>query len=202
MFLASSNEDERQGESNEGLEISAQLQYIKDEYQQQFEDMMVKYAGKWNGYLGQILMTKQLNKLLKRSVSKYKCRFRAGFDQQKLKRNNSDKILYENVSRPAVTEPTLLIVSPTEKASSLRFCVNYCKKNLVKVQISFLIPQMFKCNEIIGLTNFYLALDADRSYCKIELSEKLVDKTAFITLVELHWYTRMPVGFKNASKTF
>lgn len=68
-----------------------------------------------------------------------------------------------------------------KKEDNLRFCVDYRRLNAVTERDSYPIPRMEKCIVLLGKTKMFLTLDANSGYWQIEMDNKDVDKTVFVT---------------------
>lgn len=58
------------------------------------------------------------------------------------------------------------------------------------------------CIDFLGEARILFTFNANSDYLQLEMDEKDADQTAFVTHHGLYWYTKMPFGPKNASKTF
>lgn len=114
----------------------------------------------------------------------------------------TDKMLNENVIKPARTKWTSLIVLAPKKDGSLQFRVSYQKLNAVTKRDSYPIPRLDKCIDSLGDVTVFSALDTNSEYWQKETDEADCNRTAFSSLHGLDHFVRMAFGLRNVPSTF
>lgn len=71
------------------------------------------------------------------------------------------RILEAGVIEPANTEWASPIVMVPKKDGSLRFCVDYCKRNEMVIRESYATPRKDECIDSIGDAYIFTTLDAN-----------------------------------------
>lgn len=106
------------------------------------------------------------------------------------------------VVEPANTAWASPILFVPKKNGFLRICVDYRRHNAVTECDSYPIPRRNDCIDSLGETQIFLILDANSEFWQLEMDEKDIDKTAFVTHHGLFKCTRMRFGLMNASAMF
>src|SRR5437588_4767918 len=84
-----------------------------------------------------------------------------------------------------------------------RFCVNYKKTNDVTKKDAFPLPRIDDLLAAMGnMPKWFSSFDLFSGYHQIGLTEKAIERSAFVTPDGQYEYTRMPFGMCNAPATF
>lgn len=85
------------------------------------------------------------------------------------------------VAKPFVTEWAFTVVFVPKRDGSLRFCAYYRRLNTVLLQDKYPNPLMDECIDSLGKAQIFSTLNANLGYWHIEMDNKDVEKTAFVT---------------------
>ena len=95
--------------------------------------------------------------------------------------------------------PTVLV---RKTDGSLSWCIDYRKLNDRSVKEAYPLPKISMCLDSLSGARYFLTLDLQSGYWQIEMAEKDIPKTAFITNYGLFEYTKMPFELCSAPSTF
>lgn len=107
-------------------------------------------------------------------------------------------------SRSRYSSP--IIVVPKKKDESgvqkFRIVVDYRRLNQVTIDDKYPLPNIDNILDKLGKAQYFSTLDLAKGYHQILMSDKDIEKTAFITPSGLYEFLRMPFGLKGAPATF
>lgn len=164
--------------------------------------MLSKYATRWDGHLGRILVTEYRIQLSKDSNLMYSLPYRTRPRQRQLEWDKVNKMVKDNVTKLTITNWASPIVFALKKNGGLRFCVVYSRLNAATVRDCYPVLRMNECIDSLVSTKAFPTLDANSSYKRTELNQAGLLKTAIFTHNGLYRNTRMPFGLKNAHAMF
>src|SRR4051794_5856707 len=84
----------------------------------------------------------------------------------------------------------------------MRFCVDYRKLNKITKKDNHLLPRIDKMLDKFEGSQWFSSIDLTSAYWQVEMNEKDIEKTAFITSEELYEFLVMPFELCNAPVTF
>ena len=102
-------------------------------------------------------------------------------------------------SQSSWASPCVLVPKPD---SSIRYCTDYRKVNVLSKTDSFPIPRMEDCIDRIGNAKYITKCDLLKGYWCLPLTERAKEISAFVTPDGLYQYKVMPFGMKNSQATF
>ena len=111
-------------------------------------------------------------------------------------------MLDSNIITPSSSPWASPVVFVRKKDSSLRFCVDYHKVNVITRKDAYPLPRVDDTLDTLACCKWFTTLDLLSGYWQVEVDEKDREKTAFTTPDGLFEFTRMPFGLCNAPATF
>jgi hypothetical protein len=123
-------------------------------------------------------------------------------NKKKIIEEETQKMLKKGVIRKSNSpwsSPVTLVPKPNGK---WRFCTDYRKLNTITKKDNHPLPRINTLLEKFEGSNWFTTLDMASGYWQIEMEEKDIEKTAFITHEGLYEFTVMQFGLCNAPATF
>ena len=115
-----------------------------------------------------------------------------------------EKMLQQNLIRKSNSEYSSPVVLVEKPDKSLRFCVNYQKRNAICRKRTFPLPNPDELLAKIGENSpkWFSSSDLAAAFHQIPLREQDKDKTAFILPFGLYCYQVLPMGLTDSPWTF
>ena len=110
--------------------------------------------------------------------------------------------LEAGVIRPSSSAWAASTVLVRKTDGSVRWWIDYRKLNDRSVKDAYPLPKISMCLDHLSGARYFSTLDLQSGYWQIEMAEKDIPKTAFITKYGLFEYTKMPFGLCSAPSTF
>ena len=113
-----------------------------------------------------------------------------------------DKMLEMGIIRKSTSpwgSPVLLV---PKKDGELRFCVDYRRLNDITVKNRYPLPFIQDVFDQLGGAKIFSTLDLRSGYHQVGLTEKSIEKTAFVCHRGQFEYVRVPFGLTNAPGHF
>ena len=114
-----------------------------------------------------------------------------------------DTMLKTGVIRPSKSSfaaPVMLV--PKKKKGDFRFVINYTNLNAVTHPTHCRIPLITETIDSISKSIIYSTIDLFSGFYQIEVLEKDIEKTGFITEYGLFECNRLPMGLNGSTSTF
>ena len=92
-----------------------------------------------------------------------------------------EKMLENGVIEPSRSPWTSPIVLVTKPDSSIRFCVNYKKLNLLTVKDRFPLPRIDDCLDFLSGKKYFTTLDCFSGYWQCKLDDRSKPLTTFVS---------------------
>ena len=132
-------------------------------------------------------------------------RIQSALRQEETRRQVND-MLAHNVIRPtdsAITSYSQVLLTPKPN-KQYRFCIDFRNLNLVTKAPVWPIPLIQATIERLGSKRpkYFAVIDLTKGYYQAPLAESSRHFTAFITLMGLYEWTRVPMGLKGAPAYF
>ncbi len=89
-----------------------------------------------------------------------------------------------------------------KKDDATRFCVDYHKLNNVTKKGAYPLPRIEDTLDALRGLMYFSTLDLYSGYWQVEMDQRDIDKTAFVTRQGLFRFIVMPFGLCNAPATF
>ncbi len=97
------------------------------------------------------------------------------------------------------SSPVTLVLKPNGK---WRFCIDFRKLNGITRKDNHPLPRIDMLLEKFEGSRWFSTMDMASGYWQVEMDEKDIEKTAFITHEGLYEWTVMHFGLTNAPATF
>ncbi len=121
--------------------------------------------------------------------------------KQEIEREEVQKMLDRGVIEPCQSSWASPVVLVTKKDGTTCFCVDYRKLNDVTKKDAYPLPRIDDTLDALRGSMYFSTLDLYSGYWKVEMDQRDIDKTAFVTQ-GLFRFTVMPFGLCNAPATF
>ena len=122
---------------------------------------------------------------------------------QRLEINTQVKQMERNgIIRKSCSPWSSPVVLSRKKDNSWRFCVDYRRLNKITKQDQYPLPRISDIIDRVSGSKFYSTIDLFSAYWQVEMDEKDIEKTAFITPDAFYEFCRLPFGLVNAPGTF
>lgn len=128
--------------------------------------------------------------------------YRAPLTKRKLIEEEIDRMLAAGIIRPSCSPWSSPVTLVPKKDGGTRFCVDFRKVNEITKKERYpltLISDIF--DQLTGATIFS-TLDLFSGFFQLPVSERDIEKTAFVCHVGQFEFTRMPFGVANGPSTF
>ncbi|HVH95926.1 MAG TPA: reverse transcriptase family protein, partial [Bacillus sp. (in: firmicutes)] len=128
--------------------------------------------------------------------------YRVNPHRKKIIEEEIQKMLEKGVIRRSNSPwstPVTLILKPNGK---WRFCIDFRKLNDITRKDNHPLPRIDTLLEKFRGSKWFSTMDMASGYWQIEMEEKDIEKTAFITHEGLYEFMVMPFGLSNAPATF
>ena len=103
------------------------------------------------------------------------------------------------VSSSPWSSPVVLV---KKKDGTIRFCVDYRKRNAVTRKDSYPLPRIDDALDALSGAKYFTTLDLQSGYHQVAMDTTSTEKTAFISHAGLYEYNVMSFGLTNAPPTF
>ncbi len=110
-------------------------------------------------------------------------------------------MLDRGVIEPCQSNWASPVVLVTKKDGTTHFCVDYRKLNDVSKKDAFPLPGIIDTLDALRGSTYFSNLDLYSGYWQVEMDQRNIDKTAFVTRQGLFRFTLMLFGLCNAPAT-
>ena len=122
--------------------------------------------------------------------------------KQEIEREEVQKMLDRRVIEPCQSSWASRVVLVTKKDGTTRFCIDYRKLNDITKKDAYPLPRIDDTLDALHGSMYFSTLDLYSGYWQVEMDQRDIDKTAFVTRQGLFRFTVMPFGLCNAPATF
>src|SRR6266487_1207724 len=127
---------------------------------------------------------------------------RLSVKEKELEKEHIEEMLKKGIIRKSKSSWASSIVFVQKKGGEMRFCVDYRKLNKITKKDNHPLPRIDEMLDKFEGSQWFLSIDLASAYWQVEMDEKDIEKTAFITSEGLYEFLVMPFGLYNASATF
>jgi predicted aspartyl protease len=115
-----------------------------------------------------------------------------------------DEQLRQGIIQPSRSPFAANLVIVKKSDGSTRCCCDYRGLNLVTKRDAYPLPRIDQCLDALGggRNSWFTCLDLRSGFFQVAMSEKDMDKTAFICHRGLFEHKTLPMGLKNSPATF
>lgn len=121
-------------------------------------------------------------------------------------RNEVEKITQDLLSRRIIRHSSLPYASPIvlvkKKNGELRMCVDYRAINKLTIRDNYPLPLIEDCIEYLDGKRCFSLLDLKNGFHQVQMEEKSIELTSFVTPNGQFEYLCMPFGLKNGPSVF
>jgi hypothetical protein len=128
--------------------------------------------------------------------------YRAGLKDRERIKEEIDRLLEKGAIRKSNSPWASPVVIVPKKNGKRRVCIDYRKINKVTRKDNHPLPRIDDMLDTFQKSEWFTSLDLVSGYFQVEMEERDIEKTAFITNEGLYEYTVMPFGLCNAPATF
>ncbi len=111
-------------------------------------------------------------------------------------------MLDRGVIEPCQSSWASPIILVSKKDGTTRFCVNYRKLNVISKKDAYPLPSIDDTMDALRCSMYFSTLGLYSGYWQVEMDQRNVAKTAFVTQQGLFKITIMPFGLCNAPASF
>src|SRR5256884_523341 len=127
---------------------------------------------------------------------------RLSVKEKELEKEHIEEMLKKGIIRKSKSSWASSIVFVQKKGGEMRFCVDYRKLNKITKKDNHPLPRIDEMLDKFEGSQWFSSIDLASAYWQVEMDEKDIENTAFITNEELYEFLVMPFGLCNAPATF
>ena len=127
---------------------------------------------------------------------------RLSVKEKELEKEHIEEMLKKGIIRRSKSPWASSIVFVPKKGGEIRFCVDYRKLNGITRKDNHPLPRIDEMLDKFEGSQWFSSIDLTSAYWQVEMNEKDIEKTAFITSEELYEFLVMPFRLYNAPATF
>src|SRR5436309_4681881 len=164
---------------------------------QKNEDIFIK--GKYE--VGRTNVVKHTIETEDKKLIKQRAR-RLSVKEKELEKEHIEEMLKKGIIRRSKSPWASSIVFVPKKGGEIRFCVDYRKLNGITRKDNHPLPRIDEMLDKFEGSQWFSSIDLASAYWQVEMDERDIEKTAFITNEGLYECLVMPFGLCNAPATF
>src|SRR5438045_2508104 len=161
------------------------------------EDIYIK--GKYE--VGRTNMVKHTIDTGEEKPIKQKAR-RLSVKEKEIEKEHIEEMLRKGIIRKSKSPWSSPVVFVTKKGGEIRFCIDYRKLNKVTKKDNHPLPRIDEMLDKFEGSQWFSTIDLASAYWQVEMDERDIEKTAFITSEGLYECLVMPFRLCNVLATF
>src|SRR6266516_2250114 len=127
---------------------------------------------------------------------------RLSVKEKEIEKEHIEEMLKKEIIRKLKSPWSSPVVFVPKKGGEIRFCIDYRKLNKVTKKDNHPLPRIDEMLDKFEGSQWFSSIDLASAYWQVEMNEKDIEKTAFITSEGLYESLVMPFGLCNALATF
>src|SRR5256885_714638 len=127
---------------------------------------------------------------------------RLSVKEKELEKEHIEEMLKKGIIRKSKSSWASSIVFVQKKRGEMQFCVDYRKLNKITKKDNHPLPRIDEMLDKFEGSQWFSSIDLASAYWQVEMDEKDIEKTAFITSEGLYEFLVMLFGLCNAPATF
>src|SRR5256714_7416060 len=118
--------------------------------------------------------------------------------EKELEKEHIEEMLKKGIIRGSKSSWASSIVFVPKKGGEMRFCVDYRKLNRITRKDNYPLSRIDEMLDKFEGSQWFSSIDLASAYWQVEMDEKDIEKTAFITNEGLYEFMVMPFGLCNS----
>ncbi len=179
-----------------------ELNHLSENRQRELKSVLVKYHKIFSDTPGHCNVIKHEIRLKPDFIPKPRRPYRIPENLKKEVNRQIEELLVQGKIRPSKSNYAHPIVCVVKKQGDIRLCCDFRDVNSGTIPDAYPMPLIDELLNKISPANFITSLDCTSGYWQIELEEKSIERTAFITDSGLYEWLVLPFGVRSASSTY
>src|SRR6266487_3393771 len=127
---------------------------------------------------------------------------RLSVKEKEIEKEHIEEMLKKGIIRKSKSPWSSPVVFVPKKGGEIRFCIDFRRLNKVTRKDNHPLPRIDEMLDKFEGSQWFSSIDLASAYWQVEMDERDIEKTAFITSEGLYESLVMPFGLCNAPATF
>ncbi len=127
---------------------------------------------------------------------------RLSVKEKEIEKEHIEEMLKKGIIRKSKSPWSSPVVFVPKKGGEIRFCIDFRRLNKVTRKDNHPLPRIDEMLDKFEGSQWFSSIDLASAYWQVEMDERDIEKTAFITSEGLYECLVMPFGLCNAPATF